>query len=725
MANLSNINNKFLVTTGGNVGIGVTGPVVKLELQDTTHTTMKIRSGNNDNILFLQAIQGQDGRIGTETNNDLGFYTNGTDRLTISNTGNATFAGNVGIGVTPEAWTVFKTSQIGQASAFVGRISLNQTDVATNFYYDGSEKRITTGYAQRYTQTSDGNHQFWTAGTDSADSAITFSKKFEILNNGNATFAGGINAQDMRLQSSGTTYLNIGNGSTGSTSTDGASIGYFTGQTSLQIVQRENDAMVFSTNSNERMRITSAGKVGIGTTAPAAKLHVENTNAAIVYVKSTINNQNASIWFNSNSGGTQADRWEIGTNISAGTDLEFFDRLNSVSRMVIQNDGNVGIGTISPEAKLDISNVAGATYALEISTPERNRALFYYNSASASDAGYLGIKRGSVDALNHRFATTGNSAVCIEEGNFGIGTDSPSEKLTLQLNTQNQAFSGKNGTDYLWFLRNEAGAGARQSGRFQLMDTDVTTVNIESASNRNTYFNAGNIGIGTTSPTKQLHLLRTTGDVRGIMVETTVATSYAEVQVKAASEFRIGTGGSGTTPNGQFYIYDATAGAHRFDIDANGNVIIGNVTERGKLTINSSATSGNSNALGIYAASDGGTHTFAQFLLYGTSTVVGGITSNGTTTSYNETSDYRLKEDLQDFAGLDMVSKIPVYDFKWKADESRSYGVMAHELQEVLPQAVVGEKDAEEMQGVDYSKIVPLLVKSIQELKAEIDELKK
>ena len=71
-----------------------------------------------------------------------------------------------------------------------------------------------------------------------------------------------------------------------------------------------------------------------------------------------------------------------------------------------------------------------------------------------------------------------------------------------------------------------------------------------------------------------------------------------------------------------------------------------------------------------------------------------------------------------------MVSKIPVYDYKWKADESRSYGVMAHELQEVLPDAVVGEKDAEEMQGVDYSKIVPLLVKSIQELKAEIDILK-
>ncbi len=49
---------------------------------------------------------------------------------------------------------------------------------------------------------------------------------------------------------------------------------------------------------------------------------------------------------------------------------------------------------------------------------------------------------------------------------------------------------------------------------------------------------------------------------------------------------------------------------------------------------------------------------------------------------------------------------------------------MSHELQEVLHDAVTGEKDAEEMQGVDYSKIVPLLVGAIQELKAEIELLK-
>mgnify|MGYP003309376863 CR=1 FL=1 len=100
----------------------------------------------------------------------------------------------------------------------------------------------------------------------------------------------------------------------------------------------------------------------------------------------------------------------------------------------------------------------------------------------------------------------------------------------------------------------------------------------EISANNDLYLNASAVGIGLSDPTRQLHLKRTSGDVRGIMVETTVATSYAEVQVKAASEFRIGTGGSSTTPNGQFYIYDATSGAHRFDIDASGHVGIGTVS---------------------------------------------------------------------------------------------------------------------------------------------------
>ena len=106
------------------------------------------------------------------------------------------------------------------------------------------------------------------------------------------------------------------------------------------------------------------------------------------------------------------------------------------------------------------------------------------------------------------------------------------------------------------------------------------------------------------------------------------------------------------------------------------------------------------------------------------STEVGSITVLGSTTFYNVTSDYRLKEDLKDYNGLDLVSKIKTYDYEWKEDKTRSYGVIAHELKEVLPYVVTGDKDDKKMQSVDYSKLVPVLVKAIQELKAEIDILK-
>ena len=116
---------------------------------------------------------------------------------------------------------------------------------------------------------------------------------------------------------------------------------------------------------------------------------------------------------------------------------------------------------------------------------------------------------------------------------------------------------------------------------------------------------------------------------------------------------------------------------------------------------------------------------FHNIFYKATGGIVGSISTTDTATAFNTSSDYRLKEDLQDFNALEIASKIKMYDFKWKADDSRSYGVMAHELEEVVPQAVSGEKDAEEMQGVDYSKLVPILLKSIQELEARVQELEK
>jgi hypothetical protein len=87
------------------------------------------------------------------------------------------------------------------------------------------------------------------------------------------------------------------------------------------------------------------------------------------------------------------------------------------------------------------------------------------------------------------------------------------------------------------------------------------------------------------------------------------------------------------------------------------------------------------------------------------------------------TSDYRAKEDLKSFEALPMVEAMKLYDFRWIELQNRMHGVLAHELQDIVPYAVSGEKDGGRMQGVDYSKLVPVMLKAIQELKAQNDDL--
>jgi len=104
---------------------------------------------------------------------------------------------------------------------------------------------------------------------------------------------------------------------------------------------------------------------------------------------------------------------------------------------------------------------------------------------------------------------------------------------------------------------------------------------------------------------------------------------------------------------------------------------------------------------------------------------IGSITTSNTATAFNTSSDYRLKENIQPLEnGLERLNNLKPVKFDWKEDGTSSEGFMAHEAQEVFPDAVTGEKDGEEMQGMDYGRITPLLVKAIQEQQEQIEQLK-
>lgn len=109
---------------------------------------------------------------------------------------------------------------------------------------------------------------------------------------------------------------------------------------------------------------------------------------------------------------------------------------------------------------------------------------------------------------------------------------------------------------------------------------------------------------------------------------------------------------------------------------------------------------------------------------------VGSIAVTASATAYNTSSDYRLKQDVVDMEGsIERLKALKPCNFAWKVNGERTDGFIAHEAQQVVPEAVTGVKDAvdddgnPEYQGIDQSKLVPLLTKSLQEAVARIESL--
>ena len=109
----------------------------------------------------------------------------------------------------------------------------------------------------------------------------------------------------------------------------------------------------------------------------------------------------------------------------------------------------------------------------------------------------------------------------------------------------------------------------------------------------------------------------------------------------------------------------------------------------------------------------------------------GSIACGSSSTAFNTSSDYRLKENVETLKdGLTRLAQLKPVQFNWKTDGEFSEGFIAHEVDEVFPCAVSGEKDAVDGEGnidsqqMDYGRITPLLVKAIQEQQEQIEELK-
>jgi len=284
---------------------------------------------------------------------------------------------------------------------------------------------------------------------------------------------------------------------------------------------------------------------------------------------------------------------------------------------------------------------------------------------------------------------------------------------------------------------------------------------VESNGNANMLFVDGGtdrVGIGTNSPDNLLHI-KTTGSTPSIELEQDAGTSYKALIKLAGNDLEIkGSSGSLEFYNGS---QDGDSSAIRMRINSSGNVYVNNDGSsplNGRFTVYNDTSQ---DAVKTYQATSGTTglwtridHTASYFAIfrYQTSTV-GSITTNGSATTYGTSSDYRLKENLEySFDATTRLKQLKPCRFNWIADETNTLvdGFIAHEVSSVVPEAINGKKDAvtEEVlyvdgdeipdgkkigdvkeaseiipQTIDQSKIVPLLVKTIQELEARITAL--
>ncbi len=601
----------------GNVGIGTTSPSQKLEVvgnikADSTGNTQVILESGGSCVMDLLNAQSE-AYLRTTTAHDLHFRTTNINRMVIK------AGGNVGIGTTSPQEKLEVAGNVRANVSNTGGFMLTANSAS------GLVRESGTGLALR---------------TNTTDRLI-------IDNSGNATFAGDVLVEDnLYLTDAGTVRGKIQLNSSDRDDLD------------IKVVSLGSN-MKFFTVDTERMRITSSGDVGIGTSSPTSKLSISGSQTAIDLTRGTAGDS----------------KWGFSSDSTALYISELSTGSTDYIMTLKETTGNVGIGTTSPGQKLDVTGggvkiqsdgYAAAGAYLELKHPNNNSTdICATINLTNNVGGYASIIGG----------TTGvNNTGYIEFKTDNAGT----QGTVLTLNGDSSATFAGTVT-----IANTSG------GPIYLEDTDATdTFDITSISN-----GGGNFSLDT----------RRTSD-NGF-----VSTDYQIV--KDAS--------------GANYHRWLTQGSERMRIDASGNLLIGTTSTLGGAT-DDFVTVANVNAGrgGIRIGNTGGSSNTSCMRFHNSNGVVGGIRTSGSATAYDTSSDYRLKEDLKDFDGLDKVSKIPVYDFKWKVDNSRSYGVLAHELQEVVPIAVNGEKDAEEMQGVDYSKIVPLLIKSIQELKAEVESLK-
>ena len=483
---------RMRITEAGNVGIGTDGAIGKLSVKGTTTSFELDTDANGSYLLSFDRIASAYKAM-TLRGGEFIFSPSDVEKVRITN------AGNVGIGTTSPA----RTLNISSAGTLGTQVQINGT-------VDSAGIKFIPASGDNYEVQANNSSQWFVYNrTDEA---------YRLLIDGSGNVGIGTTSPSAKLNVSGDIHL----GDYGSASvrvldfrtsnsvfeiaTNGTS-GALGTTITYSWANGGQGPLKFNNAAGEVMRLSPTGNVGIGTTSPGAKLHVvgEAYIQGTECIFQTVNNTTGYLYFD--HAGTQV--WKQGvfndntSTFSIGNGGGFTRLLN------ITNGGNVGIGITSPSYKLSVNGAIGIEGSEEY--------LYFHSSANVGSnarakiravgagggSGYGGDLRISTRQPNNVWNE--DAVVINSSGNVGIGTTSP---VSISGYTSLDINNATNG-GLIQLSRAGVGFGQLYNNASEVQLRSIASVPLvfgTNSSEKMRITSAGNVGIGTTSPSVKLHV---------------------------------------------------------------------------------------------------------------------------------------------------------------------------------------------------------------------------
>ena len=723
------------IDSNENVGIGSTAPstdawsganslVIKDTSGDNGLTIISSSATNNGNIAFADSSGGSFSDIGglityLHNGDSMRFMTANTERMRLNSTG-------LGVGTSAPSTSIHISSN-------TPILTFEETDQSNRQFQIGSFGNAyaindATNSQFRYILDNSGNHVFNEGGADCDFRVESDANTHALFIEGSSGNVGiGTSSPDgiLHLDNGATTKLIIEKDGGGAGSlifhNDGSQTSYIQLDASEDMVHYGGSGVnqIFYASGSEKMRITSTG-LGIGTSSPQSLLHVvgSSTSSQIIIENTDAGSAAAPDLFLYRNSSSPADNDSLGN-------IEFRGKNDNTedTRYVINNAKIIDAsdGTEDGQIEWQLLNAGSFQKILTMNPTEvvinEDSADTNFRVESDSDANALfvdggqnriGVGTGNPQNKIDITATTWDDGLLIKNaGNFNTGIIADANRSGAGGGILNLA-SKWNGTEVAGILF-QAGSDTTNKDDGEIL---FRTASAGTPTERMRITPAGRVGIGESSPDNALHVNSTSSTVTkferdgGSNGSLTIGFPSTRANIESSGDMRL-------TAN-RIIINKSSAGSltnSEVVVEHDGSSTYG-------IRINSTGTSGTQ----YHQSFDRG------------ETQAGYITSNSATTiAFNNASDERLKENIENSgSAIQDIKDIKVRQFDWKdgIDTHRDFGFVAQELVNVVPEAVTQGTDElndngkpVRSWGVDYSHIVPRLVKVCQEQQTKIQEL--